>query len=266
MDGAQTGRIDPFTIVGLAMLLLPLTTMWHEIGGHAAACFIQGGHVATIGAFYVDCTGLSGLPRTIVACAGVAVDMVLAALAWAMWRRATGDLARLVLWYLWIGKGFVAAGYFCFSGVTGVGDLGATADGGIGPLANPWVWRGVFLFIGGVAYWQLISAGIRSLNAMLGNTTGSKRARQTIAHLYYLSLGIVAVLVGLLNPLGIFITVLSAMASSFGGNAGLISIGFAVPHGQTVRNFAIARSWGIVISGLAVTLAFAVILGPSQHF
>ena len=49
------------------MLLMPLLTMWHEIGGHAAACAVQGGHGATIGAFYVDCTGLAGGAATLAA-------------------------------------------------------------------------------------------------------------------------------------------------------------------------------------------------------
>src|SRR3569623_1239246 len=48
----ETQRIDLATIIGLGMQLKPVLTMWHEIGGHAAACAVLGGHVATIGAFY----------------------------------------------------------------------------------------------------------------------------------------------------------------------------------------------------------------------
>ncbi len=48
-------HIDKLTMVGWGMLLMPLLTMWHEIGGHAAFCAAQGGHVTTIGAFYVEC-------------------------------------------------------------------------------------------------------------------------------------------------------------------------------------------------------------------
>lgn len=258
-------RIDRLTIVGLALLLLPLTTMWHEIVGHAAACAIQGGRVSTIGAFYVDCDGLTGLPRIVVACAGVAVDALLSLGAWLLWRRAKGDLARLVLWYLWIGKGFVAAGYFCFSGVSGVGDLGPGAGGGIGPLAMPLVWRGAFLLFGAIDYWRLAVAAIRALSVMLGDSSATSPARRCIAHLYYAALGVVAVLVGLLNPVGLFITILSAAASSFGGNAGYISIGFAVPAGEIERPFVIARHWPLIGAGVIATLAFAVVLGPSIH-
>lgn len=263
---ADAIRIDRLTIVGLALLLLPLTTMWHEIGGHAAACALQGGRVTTVGAFYAMCTGLDRIGTVVVACAGVAMDAALAIAAWAMWRRARGDLARLVLWYLWVGKGFVAAGYFCFSGVSGVGDLGATAAGGIGPLPLPSAWRIGFLAFGALIYWRLIVAGIAGLTAMLGDGASTRTARRAIAHLYYGALGLVAVLVGLLNPVGLFITIMSAAAASFGGHAGLISIGFAVPRGTGERGFVIDRNWWVIGAGIAVSAAFAAVLGPSVRF
>lgn len=263
-DEAQ--RVDIATVVGLGMLLMPVLTMWHEIGGHAAACAVQGGHVATIGAFYVECQGLTRLPSVLVACAGVAVDSVLALLAFASWRRARGDLARLTLWLIWVTKAFVAAGYFCFSGATGVGDLGPGAHGGIGPLPLPYLWRAGELGIGIFAYVLLVRAAIRTLTAMLGDSAATGPARRIIAHGYYATIGVAAVLVGLLNPVGIFITIMSAAASSFGGNAGMISVGFTVPGGPRTRPFVIDRNWAIVATGAVVLVCFALILGPSEHF
>ncbi|MDH7970617.1 hypothetical protein QH494_00320 [Sphingomonas sp. AR_OL41] len=262
----ETQRIDIATVVGLGMLLMPLLTMWHEIGGHAAACAVQGGKVATIGAFYVDCDGLEGLPRVVVAIAGVAVDCVLALLAFALWRGARSDLARLVLWLTWVTKAFVAAGYFCFSGATGVGDLGPGDGGGIGPLPLPFLWRAGELVIGIAAYVLLVRAAIRTLTAMLGDSPATVPARRTIAHGYYATIGCAAVLVGLLNPLGIFITIMSAAASSFGGNAGMISVGFTVPSGATTKPFVIARNWPIIVAGAVVLAGFGLVLGPSEHF
>ena len=132
----KTQRVHIATVIGLGMLLMPLLTMWHEIGGHAAACAVQGGRVTTIGAFYVECEGLAGARRMLVAFAGVGVDSVLALVAFRLWRRAKGDLARLGLWLIWVSKAFVTAGYLCFSGATGVGDLGPGAGGEIGSLAH----------------------------------------------------------------------------------------------------------------------------------
>lgn len=34
-------RVDLATVIGWGMLLMPLLTMWHEIGGHAAACAVS---------------------------------------------------------------------------------------------------------------------------------------------------------------------------------------------------------------------------------
>ncbi len=263
-DEAQ--RIDLATIIGLGILLMPVLTMWHEIGGHATACAVQGGHVATIGAFYVDCEGLSGAPRLLVSGAGVMVDSVLAVVAFALWRRATGDMARLTLWLIWVTKAFVAAGYLCFSGATGVGDVGPGVGGGIGPLLSPYLWRAAELAVGIAAYVLLVRAAIRTLTAMLGDAAATGPARRVIAHGYYATIGVAAVLVGLLNPIGIFITIMSAAASSFGGNAGMISIGFAVPGGPTTKPFVIGRSWAIIAVGVVVFVGFALALGPSRHF
>ena len=262
----RASRVDIVTVAGLGLLLMSLLTMWHEIGGHAAACALQGGRVTEIGAFYADCDGLAGLQRRIVALAGVGVNTLLALAAHALWRRARGDFARLLLWLIWVSEGFVAAGYFLFSGASGVGDLGPGVDGGIGPLAYPALWRiGEFL-LGLCAYIWLVRAAIRSLTAMLGDSPATGPTRRAIAHVYYLVAGVAAVLTGLLNPVGLFITLMSAAASSFGGLAGFISIGFAVPGGTAETGFAVERSWPLFAAGVVVALAFALILGPSIRF
>src|SRR3978361_800062 len=102
-------RADYVTIGGWGVLLMPLLTMWHEIGGHAAVCALQGGHVTTIGAFYVDCDGLVGLGNILVACAGVFVNIVLAIAVYFLWRRTVNDTARIILWLIWVSEAFVAS-------------------------------------------------------------------------------------------------------------------------------------------------------------
>ena len=261
----EAQQVDMATVIGLGMVLMPVLTMWHEIGGHAAFCAAQGGRVATVGAFYVDCDGLAGARRVLVACAGVIVDSILALVAFRLWRGARGDLPRLALWLVWVTKAFVAAGYFCFSGATGVGDLGPGIGGGIGPLPLPYLWRAAELAFGIVVYILLVRAAIRAMTDMLGDAEATGPARRRIAHGYYVTIGCAAVLVGLLNPVGIFITIMSAAASSFGGNAGMISIGFAVPHGETTKNFLIARNPAIITLGAIILIGFALILGPSRH-
>jgi len=259
----QRQQVDLLTVLGLGLLLMPLTTMWHEIGGHALACVVQGGRLQAVGAFYVDCTAPGRAAAVVVAVAGVAVDTIAALVLVQFWRRAQGDLARLVLWLAWCDKAMVAAGYFLFSGVTGLGDLGPGDSDGIGPLPFPWAWRAVEMLIGGLAYALVIRAAIRMLTAMLGDSPDTRTSRRRIAHGYYAAAGCASVLVGLLNPLGLFITLASAAAASFGGLAGLISVGFAVPRGEEVRPFTVPRSWPVIVAGLVVAVAFAAVLGPS---
>lgn len=259
-------QVDRLAILGWGMLLMPLLTMAHEIGGHAAFCVAQGGHVAALGAFYVDCRRLDGVPSVLVACAGVLVNAVAALAAHALWRRARGDRTRLALWLIWVSEAFVAAGYFCFSGATGFGDLGTGRGGSLTMLPMPLVWRVAELAFGIAAYVVLVRVAIRTLATMIGTGPATRVARRRIAHGYYLSVGLAAVLVGLLNPLGWMITLMSAAASSFGGLAGFISIGFAERPADEPRRFVLPRDWFVVTAGAAVLLAFALVLGPSLRF
>ena len=266
VEGEERPSVDAVTVIALGMILLPLTTMWHEIGGHATTCVALGGRIDTIGAFYVDCSGLDGWRQIAVSCAGAAMDTVLAIVAWSIWRRTTGDLARLVWWYIAVCKGFVAAGYLAFSGVSGFGDFGTDPGNGLASL--PWhpALRIALIVVGGLAYWRLYMLAARTSGAMIGQGLETKAARRTIAHVFYATIGVVAVVVGLFNPIGIVITILSAAASSFGGNAGLISVGFATSENGEPLPFGVRRNWVMVAAGIAITLAFAIVLGPSLRF
>jgi hypothetical protein len=259
-------RIDWLTMAGLGLLLMPLLTMWHEIGGHAAVCALQGGRVKTIGAFYVECDDVSGLGMFFVAVAGVFVNAVLAVTAYLLWRRSISDTARITLWLIWVSEAFVASGYFLFSGVTGYGDLGLGEGGALSGFGLTWPCQIIEIVIGIASYILLVRAAIRALNTMIGKGPATRRVRRLIAHVYYASAGAAAVLVGLLNPVGIVITVMSAAASSFGGLAGFISIGYAVGDEGEAVPIVLHRNLAIVSAGVAASIAFALILGPSLQF
>lgn len=259
-------KVDALAMIGWGTLLMPLLTTWHEIGGHAAFCAAQGGHVSTIGAFYVECTELSGIANVIVACAGVLMNAILAIVAYWCWRHARRDSDRLVLWLIWVSEAFVAAGYFLFSGITGYGDLGVRSGGSLIGAPYPLAFQVAETIIGGVSYFLLVRAAIRTLKAMIGSGPQSRDSHRRIAHIYYATVGFGAVVVGLMNPVGIKITIMSAAASSFGGLAGFISIGYAVGGSGSAKPFIINRQWSIIVCGAAMLAAFAAIFGPSRHF
>ncbi|MEO6042282.1 MAG: hypothetical protein ABIP41_10310 [Croceibacterium sp.] len=266
MDTELQPRIDPVTVAGLALLVMPVLTMAHEIGGHAATCVALGHRVVQLGAFYIDCDAGGTLAGRLVAAAGPAIDVALALVGYQIWKRASGDLARLVWWYVWLSGGFTAAGYFAFSGLTGIGDLNPGEGGGIGLLPVPAAFRVLFLAGGALAYWRLVVLGLHTLAAMIGQGPLTKAARRTVGHLFYAVLCGSAVLASLPNPIGLFITLASAAAASFGGHAGLISIGFATHEQGSPRSFAVRRSWPLLALGVAATAAFAAILGPTIRF
>lgn len=262
-------RVDCLTIGGVGLLLMPLLTMWHEIGGHAAVCTLQGGNVKTLGAFYVTCGGLSEWGDTSVAGAGVFVNVVAAIAAYLLWRRAVSskanDLLRITLWLVWVSEAFLASGYLLFSGLSGLGDLGFSAGGGLHDLGLTWPARMIEIAIGLGSYILLVRAAKRTLTMMIGSGPEARHVRRVIAHGYYLSFGAAAILVGILNPVGIVVTVMSAAASSFGGLAGFISVGLAAEAQGKAKAILIERNIVVIAAGVAVSIAFALILGPSLH-
>ncbi len=209
---------------------------------------------------------IAGGGKILVAFAGVLVNVVLAIAAYSFWRRAAGDTVRIISWLIWVSQAFVASGYLVFSGATGFGDLGIGNGGSLANLGLTWPVRIIEIVIGGASYVLLVRAAIRALDTMIGTGPETRRVRRLIAHVYYGSVGTAAVIVGLLNPVGIVITIMSAAASSFGGLAGFISIGYSVTNDGEPKPIALGRNLLVVVAGIAVLTAFALILGPSVHF
>ena len=262
---SATARVDMWTLAGLALLLLPLLTMAHELGGHALAC-VASGHLPTeLGAYYIECPGTGEVSRRLVAMAGTGMDVLLAMLALFAWRRAKRSLPQLTWWIVFTVKGMVAGGYWMFSGVSNLGDWGPDVGGGIGPLPWPWLWRVLMFAVGLCVYIAVVRRAIRMLREMLGGGELAGRTQWRIAMTVYVVGGVSAVLVSLFNPLGIAITLMSAVASSFGGTAGLFNVAYARPGEQPSRDFAIGRHYILVAAGLLMTLSFAAVLGPTIY-
>ncbi len=255
-----TARVDGPTVIGWGLLLLPALTMWHEIGGHALTCAAAGGSVTAIGAFYIHCAMLSGMADVAVALAGVVANLALAVVAHWRWRLARTDSGRLALWLIWVSQGFVAAGYLIFSGATGGGDLGTGAAGGLRNVTIPGL-RLAELISGIICYGLVLRAAKTTLATMLGADAGS--ARRTIAWSYYGAAGLAAVLTGLVNPVGLAVTLGSAVASSVGGLAGFISIGASGESGTGTPGLRVTRSRAVIIAGLTVAIGFVLVLGPT---
>ena len=90
--------------------------------------------------------------------------------------------------------------------------------------------------------------------------------RRTIALGYYAAFGLAALVASLLNPKGLEIILTSALASSLGAIAGLITIGFGARGAGEGRRFIIARNTALLVLGPAATVLFALALGPTIRF
>ena len=265
-DARRACHADLPTICAIAWLLMPALTLAHEVGGHAAACLATHGALNEIGSFYVDCTSATAMARRMVAVAGPATDAVLAVVFYRIWRACRTDMARLITWFCWLGCGFEAAGYLMFSGILGLGDLGPDGDGGLAPLPYPLLWRGAFAGTGLIIYVALIAVGQRTMTAMIGPGSATRGTRRTIALRYYAAFGLAALVASLLNPKGLEIILTSALASSLGAIAGLITIGFGARGAGEGRRFIIARNTALLVLGPAATVLFALALGPTIRF
>ncbi|WP_266160195.1 hypothetical protein [Dyella silvatica] len=257
--------VDPWTLVGLVLLLLPLFTMAHELLGHALVCIATGHRPSELGAYYVECSQTSGWTTRIVAMAGTGVDVLLALLAYLIWRKVRRPWPRLLLWTVFAVKGMVAAGYWMYSGVSNLGDWGPDVGGGIGPLPWPWLWRAGLFVVGLYAYITVVRLSIRMLVAMLGGSDQSRQVQRQIAMTVYVVGGAAALLVSLFNPHGLVITLTSAVASSFGGMAGLFNVAYCRHVDLPASDFYIGRRYSLMLMGVLVTLAFAAILGPTIY-
>jgi hypothetical protein len=265
----RAANVDWLTLGAIVAVVGLCSNQLHEAGGHGGACLALGQHLATWGAFYVDCD-THAAPRWIgqvVAAAGSTVNFIAALLAYVLLRAtpAQKTLTRFVWWFAFALNGLVWAGYYAFSGVSGIGDWGT--DGVFDGVANWTYWR-IGLAIGGLLlYWLWVRWSVRELGDMTGRDEAGRALARRVSNTAYWIHGVIAVVIGLLNPIGIFVLLASAAASSFGGASGLLWGPRYLRAGPpAAQPFVIRRNWAWIIFALALVVGVALVLGPSVNF
>ncbi len=267
---ASTARIDIATIAGIACIAYVIGVALHEHAGHALACILLGGKVKELGAFYVDCDyqNLSDLSIRLVALAGPMVSLWTGIVAFYLLRhihRASAP-TRLLFWLLGSIGWMTATGYLLFSGISGLGDFGTTRDGVLFNLHPEWLWRTGAIVLGVTGYWMAIQKSVHSMENMIGGGGTEKiRRAQKIALTSYLTGGLVSLAIGLLNPYGWVIVLISAMASSFGGTSGLAwEMSLMNENRDTGKApLQVERSLKWIIAGVVITVLYTIVFGPS---
>jgi hypothetical protein len=258
------------TLIAIAAIAYVAAVALHEHLGHAAACVLLGSHPLELGAFYVNCddSRLGSAAIRIVALAGPIVSLL------------TGIVSLLLLplmppassrgfYFLWL-LGTIAlmgaTGYPLFSGISGLGDLGTGADGALRGVQPEWLWRIALSALGGLGYFAVVTLSVRLLAPRLeGDAEARVRQGSRLNLIAYLTGAVVYLLIGVLNPLGLLILLESVLPSSLGGTSGLLwmmqRLDRRIP--PTGPALSIARSLGWRLAACAITIGYALILGPT---
>ncbi len=266
-------KADLPTLIALSAFSFMLATAFHEHGGHSLACWVLGGHIKELGAFYVDCdsASLSSVGNRMVALAGPLMSLVTGIVGMLLFARASRSDPQLkyFLWLFAVTNLMVAAGYALFSGVAGIGDLG-TGPSGVFYQAQPeWVYRIELAFVGAIGYYLVVRLGVRTMDGIIGGEGTERVSRaQGLALISYLTGGAVAILIGLLNPLGLVIVLVSSVASSLGGTSGLAWMMQLLDRGKDTGEepFTLPRSWGWIAVSVAFLLAYTAVFGRTLYF
>lgn len=263
-------KADLLTVMGMAAVIYCLSTLLHEGGGHGGACLAVGARPVTWGAYYFDCDTHAGpaWKWRVVAGAGNTVNLIVATIAGVAlrltpWRRSTTRLALTLALSVNL---FTWAGYFLFSGATGLGDWGDGREQMLWRVPNVAIWRSGEFAFGLLAYLLAMRLNGRLFGTLFGGVEGSRRAGRLTAWTAYFTGGALAVLIGLLNPVGLFVILASAAAATFGGTAGFWNTGNQMPLDGAPPAPPVTRNWTWIIAGAAVAIGYALIFGRSIQF
>ena len=263
-------QTDWLTIAAISALAYIVAVALHEHLGHTTSCLLLGGYPTELGAFYVNCnyTGMSDLAIRLVALAGPVVSLLTGIVSFLSLRRVSPRKPALYYFVWLLGTiGFMTAtGYLLFSGVSGIGDFGFTRDGVFYRASPAWLWQIGLSVLGAASYFLIARSAVRQIAPHIG---GVGRAQITHArHLVlasYLTGAALYVVIGLLNPLGLVIVLISSAASSLGGTSGFLWMMQLIRPNQQATGALLSfqRSWGWIIFGVAVTVVYALVLGPT---
>jgi hypothetical protein len=207
---------DRPTLIAISSLACILQDVLHEGLGHGVTAWMSGAHIITMSTVVLQ----SDRGTRWISANGTLVNLVFGALFWLLLLRPERyrPTTRYFLVLAMAGNLFTGTGYFLFSGILNFGDW-ATVIRGWQP---PWMWRIGMVGLGALSYYasmMLVATSLRPFQ--IRNNMPRLRA---LCWTPYFTDGILASLGGLLNPLGLFYVIASALPSTFGANASLLGL------------------------------------------
>ena len=261
----EATKPDLLTIAAIAIVATVIADFIHEGLGHGGMCVATGGQPLVLSTVHFECSADTRL----VAAGGTLANLIFGALSWVA-MRAIKHFApwRYFFWLLMTLNLFGVGGYFLFSGIGNIGDWAAVVAG----WQPAWVWRMGLTALGIVTYFFLfVPLSLRDLRPFLGKDAKIRvqRARQ-LTLVPYLTGGVLSCAAGALNPVGPLLILVSAAASSFGGNSGMawmwsLLYGPRIPSSE-FQMPEIERSLGWIIAAALLAIGFVMGLGPGVKF
>jgi hypothetical protein len=254
----ETSRDDRVTVIAIAAIACVVQDVLHEGLGHGVTAWLSGARSVTMSTVALQ----SDIDTRLIAANGTLVNLLFAAIFWLLLRHA-GDLRPRTRYFLVLalmGNLFTGTGYFLFSGVLNFGDWAVVIRG----LEPHWAWQAGLILVGIASYWAsmvVVGAEMEPFRQKGG------RSPRVVGLCYtpYFTDGILAFLGGLMNPMGFFYVIASALPSTLGANAGLLSLPFVMQKWRPVHAQEpvgpISRSAVWIASGAGAAVLFIFVLG-----
>jgi hypothetical protein len=250
-DGEGSPNDDSLTVISISALACILQDLLHEGLGHGVTAWLGGAHQITMSTVALQ----SDVSSRWISANGTLVNLVFAGIFWLLLLRAWSQPAtRYFLVLAMTGNLFTGTGYFLFSGVANFGDWEAVVRG----WEPHWAWRLGLIIVGLISYYAsmlLVAAQMRPFLA-------TKHRLRRLCWTPYFSDGVLAAIAGLLNPAGLFYVLASALPSTLGANAGLLSLPSMIrkpadrdPVGPILRH----RGW--IAAGAIASALFIFVIG-----
>ncbi len=244
------------TVIAISAIACIVQDVVHEGLGHGVTAWLSGAHRETMSTVALQ----SDVSTRWISADGTLLNLFFAGIFWLLLLRPKNyrPATRYFLVLAMAGNLFTATGYFLFSGVTDFGDWAAVIQG-----LNPhWAWRLGLVAVGAASYYGSVLLVAAQLIPFDRRQENLLRLRGLCWTPYFTD-GILAGIGGLLNPLGWFYVIASALPSTLGANAGLLSLpgmirGSSRSEDQ-VGNIERGPAW--IAMGAVASVLFVFILG-----
>jgi hypothetical protein len=250
-----TPKDDRLTVIAISVLACVVQDVLHEGLGHGVTAWLSGAHRLTMSTVALQ----SDIDTRWISANGTLVNLVFGAIFWLLLLRPAryAPATRYFLVLAMTGNLFTGTGYFLFSGVSNFGDWAAVIAG----LRPHWMWQLGLVALGIVSYYGsmlMVAAQLRPFQ------WDKARRIRALCWTPYVADGILAALGGLLNPLGWFYVIASALPSTLGANAGLLSLPAMMGKRDVVETNQvqpIPRGMVWMVAGAVASVLFISVLG-----